>query len=420
MSELAVSDLALLGGPKTVDVDRSHFTWPVISDATRAAVMRQLDECISIYNRSGIIEKLENRLRDYHGTKHALLTNSGTAALHSMFAGARLEPGDEVICPAYTFYATVTPLFNLGVRPVLAECEADGNISAEDVERRITPKTKAIMVTHMWGIPCDMAALQRVAHAHGLLLFEDISHACGAKYDGVRVGSFGDASALSLQAQKTLTGGEGGVVLTSDDEIFYRALAFGHYNKRCKVEIPKDHELAPFAVTGIGLKLRIHPLAAAIADQQLDELDGFIAARQTMTERMMAGLSEVPSLEMPIIPSNRCSSWYAFVMQYKPEQLGGLSIDRFYEALHAEGCSELDRPSSTRPLNQHALFQRPGDLFPAYRDMPGYGPDDFPRAGAFHEGALKLPVWHDPADVELCDLYIEAFRKVAASYQDLL
>jgi dTDP-4-amino-4,6-dideoxygalactose transaminase len=139
-----------------------------------------------------------------------------------------------------------------------------------EIEKKITDKTKAIVVTHMWGIPCDMDAITVIAKKHNLRLLEDCSHAHGAKFNEQKVGTFGDAAVWSLQGQKTVTGGEGGILLTDDGEIHTRALLLGQYNKRCKQEIPRDHPLYQYALTGFGLKLRAHPLAIAMADQQFD------------------------------------------------------------------------------------------------------------------------------------------------------
>jgi hypothetical protein len=174
--------LALLGGPTTVTQDGPHFRWPPVTATTTAAVTRQLHDSISLYDRSGVIAELEGALESYHGRAHAVLASSGTAALHAMYA-ATLRPGDEVIVPAYTFFATVTPLLHLGVRPVLADCDANGNLDPAYVQSRITSRTRAIVVTHLWGIPADMAALGDLAQAGGLHLFEDASHAHGAQVD---------------------------------------------------------------------------------------------------------------------------------------------------------------------------------------------------------------------------------------------
>ena len=266
------SELAMYGGPKAVSIPEPHFQWPEITPATEQAVLRQLHASTSIYNRSGIIAELEDRLTDYFDSRFALLTNSGTSALLSLYVGAGLGAGDEVIVPAYGFHATATPLFFTGATPVLADCDEDGNIDPDDIPRRITSRTRAVVVSHMWGMPGQMQALKQVVDRLGLQLFEDGSHAHGARYHGVPIGAATDASAFSMQAQKGLPAGEGGFLLTDDEEVQYRALLLGHFNKRCRDEIPDDHALRKFDITGMGLKLRIHPLAAAIAFEQFDRL----------------------------------------------------------------------------------------------------------------------------------------------------
>lgn len=210
-----------------------HFTWPPLTDTTAKAVLHQLGSAVSIPDRSGVVAELEDALTDYFGVRHAVLTSSGTAALHSTYAANSIEPGDEVIVPAYTFPATVTPLLHLGGVPVLADSEETGNVSAADVATRITPRTTAIMVTHLWGIPADMDGLCSLADARGLALMEDGSHAHGATVRGRKVGTFGRSAAFSMNGPKPLSAGEGGFALTDHDEAFYRLLLHGHYNKRC-------------------------------------------------------------------------------------------------------------------------------------------------------------------------------------------
>lgn len=274
--------LALTGGTPVISESGSHFTWPPITPATATAVRDQLHAAVSIYDRSGVIAELEDALQDYFGVRHAVLTSSGTAALHSAYAATYIEPGDEVIVPAYTFLATATPLLHLGAIPVLADSDETGNVSVADVEARITDKTAAIMMTHLWGIPADARGLLALAERHGLALLEDASHAHGATIHGRKVGTFGRTSAFSMNGPKPLSAGEGGFVLTNDDEVYHRVLLHGHYNKRCRSEIPSGHPTSPYAVTGMGLKFRIHPLAAAIACEQLGSLDDYLAGRETV------------------------------------------------------------------------------------------------------------------------------------------
>jgi perosamine synthetase len=412
--------LAIVGGKPVIEADGLHYQWPVITESTRAAVMRQMDESISIYNRSGVIARLEDQMQDYHGSTRALLTNSGTSALYSMYMGANLHEGDEVICPAYTFFATVTPLFFTGALPVLVDIRDDGNIAPEAIEDAITDRTKAIVVTHMWGLPCDMDPIRDLARKRGLLLFEDSSHAVGAIYKSQRVGSFGDAAAFSLQAQKPLTGGEGGVLLTNDDQLFYRALALGHYNKRCKVEIPERDRHYKYAVTGMGQKLRIHPLAAAIAEEQFQSLERILEGRRKMAGLMIEKLGDLPGLSIEAPSKDILPSWYALIIKIDSRALGGLRAERLCEALKAEGCLEVDKPGSTCPLSHHPLFQNPGEMHPLYSGKLAYREDQFPVANQYHKSLIKLPVWHDESDLPLVESYLSAFAKVFGNHGQLL
>jgi perosamine synthetase len=412
--------LALLGGTPAVATPPPHFTWPPLTGSTTKAVLDQLGRSISVYDRTGIVAALEDGLREYFGVKHAVLTSSGTAALYSMSVACRIRAEDEVIVPAYTFFASATPLLHLGATPVLADCDANGNLDPRDVARRVTDRTYAILVTHMWGTPADTDALLNIADKHGIRLLEDGSHAHGAAVRSRKAGTFGVASAFSMNGPKPLSAGEGGFLLTDDDDVYYRALLHGQYNKRCKNELPADYPLARYAVTGMGLKHRIHPLAAAIALDQLEHLDGYLAGRARIAAYMCEQLGDLPGILVPRLPESMHSSWYGLILQYRAEELAGLPIGRFYDALQAEGAREVDRPGSTCPLNLLPLFQEPRPLFPQYEGKLSYAPGDFPRAEEFHRNALKLPVWHQAEDMPLVDSYIEAFRKVTDHYRDLL
>ncbi|MGH8896535.1 MAG: DegT/DnrJ/EryC1/StrS family aminotransferase, partial [Egibacteraceae bacterium] len=266
----------------------------------------------------------------------------------------------------------------------------------------------------------DVADHALVVARHGLALLEDGSHAHGASVAARKVGTFGTAAAFSLNGPKPLSAGEGGFALTDDEEIYYRLLLHGHYNKRCRTEIPVEHPLAAYAVTGMGLKFRIHPLAAAIALDQLSRLDTYLERRRRIAARMLDGLRGLPGLAFPDIPDDVEPAWYGLCLQYRSEELDGLPIEDFTAALHAEGCAELDQPSSTCPLNLHPLFQNSAPLFPDLADWPRYAPGDFPVAEHVHRQTLKLPVWHRDSDVPLADAYVTAFTKVVDSYTHLL
>ncbi|MCC2280539.1 DegT/DnrJ/EryC1/StrS family aminotransferase [Streptomyces sp. ET3-23] len=414
------SPLALLGGQPIVTATGLHFVWPPIEDADRRAVAAQLEMAVSIPDRSGTVADLEDALASYLGVRHVVTTCTGTAALHSMYAAAGIGPGDEVIVPALTFHATATPLFHLGAHPVLADVDDRGQLDLDDAARRITARTKAVVAVHLWGLPEDMDALVSFADEHELMLLEDGSHAHGATWNDQRTGTFGTASAFSLNGPKPLSAGEGGFVATDDTELFYRVLLHGQYNKRCRREIPADHPLARFAVTGMGLKLRMHPLAAALARSQLTRLDGHLTGRQQIAARMCAALHGVPGIHVPHVPVSARPSWYALPLRYEPAELGGLPLERFLDAVHAEGATGADRPGSTCPLGTHPLFQTPGALLPGYADGQGSAVGGFPAAEYVHATTFKLPVWHREEDARLADAYSAALTKVASHAKDLL
>ncbi|OKJ97524.1 DegT/DnrJ/EryC1/StrS family aminotransferase [Amycolatopsis sp. CB00013] len=414
-------ELALLGGTPVISEPGPHFSWPPLDDGTDRRVLAQLQRSISIYNRSGVIAELETALEDYFGVRHAVLTSSGTAALHSAYVAAGVGPGDEVIVPAYTFLATVTPLLHLGAIPVLADSDDTGNLSVADVAARITPKTVAIMATHLWGIPADIAGLRALADEHNLLLLEDGSHAHGAAVAGRKVGSVGDIAAFSLNGPKPLSAGEGGFVLTNSDEVYYRILMHGHYNKRCKSEIPPSHPLHRYAVTGMGLKFRIHPLAAVISLGQLERLDSYLIGRAEIAGILGEELADVEGLRTPHVTEETLAAWYGYPIIYSVDELGGLPIEKFFEALQAEGLLDVDRPGSTCPLNLLPLFQDPRPLFPhhPYVGQISYRPGQFPVAERLHANTLKLPVWHRERDISLAQKYAAGFRKVVGFHHEL-
>ena len=421
--KLKRSKLAILGGPKIIKKKPPHFIWPPISKQIEHSVIKQLHETISIYNKSGIFKDFEEAFAKYHKKKYALLCSSGTLAIHSMFVAAGFKEGDEVICPAYTFFATVTPLLFTGAKPILCDIDENGNIDPQEIRKKITPRTKGVIITHMWGIPCKMDGIVKICKENKLLLLEDCSHAHGAKYKGKIVGSFGNLAAWSLQGPKIVSGGEGGILVTNNEEFYYRALLLGHYNKRCKQEIPKNHPLYKYVVTGMGLKYRAHPLAISVAYEVFKNLNKYLRIKRLFADKIVKELKNLPGifLSPAFFDSNIKPSWYGFVFQYKTEELENLPIEKFFDALQAEGLSEVDRPGSTCPLNLLPLFQNPSELFPIYRkNYFSYKPGDFPKAEKFYQNAIKLPVWASRNDYRFVKSYILGIKKVIRNYCNLL
>jgi dTDP-4-amino-4,6-dideoxygalactose transaminase len=402
-----MSNLALLGGTPAVPPELRRARHPAALDDFEFRDLRPI--AVLDYNGGGVIDDLEARFAQWHGRRHALATNSGTSALFSMFYAAGLREGDEVIVPVYTFFATATPLFRLGCRPVLVDCLDNGNIDPDEVGRRIGPRTKAVVVTHLWGIPCDMDPLVDVTRRAGIPLLEDASHAHGATYGGRLTGTFGLAAAWSLGARKLLTGGQGGVVATDDTGLHQRAILVGHYNRRGQRDVTLP-ELVPYAVTGTGMNLRMHPYSAALVAHQMDSFAQQLSDRRETGELVLRRLAELPGLHGYRVPAGAEPSYYALPIRYDASALG-ISRDLFLRALAAEGAVEVDAPGSTRPLIDFALF---AESHAAAGDARA-----FERAAAYHRDVLKFPTWYGPRRIEIATAYVDAVRKVVAHAAEL-
>lgn len=354
-----LTELALHGG-QPVSPEPVHEVWPRLTPDLEACMVAQARQGLSIYDRSGIVQEFEDAFAGYVGVPRALATSSGTAALHSLYYGARIGPGDEVICCDYGFFATVTPLLQLGARPVFVDCSADGTISVASAEAAITDRTRAIVVTHMWGQPGQMDALRSLCDKRGLLLFEDCSHAHGARFAGQVVGSFGDGAAWSLQAQKTIWAGEGGVLATSLPDLYERALLLGHFNLRALQEIPQSSPNFASAFTGTGLKYRAHPLGLALALPQIKTVDQLIEDRQKSAAALIDALRSVPGIE--VVQSwqpGTVHSNYALVALIDPT-ICGFDRQAFTAAMHAENIRTVSIPRQMNSMSQYPVFTQAG------------------------------------------------------------
>lgn len=352
-------DLAIYGG-RPVAAEPVREVWPRMTPELHACLDAQAKEGLSIYDRSGIVAEFEDAFAGYVGVPRALATSSGTAALHSLYYGARIGPGDEVICCDYGFFATVTPLLQLGATPVFADCSPDGTLSVASAEAAVTSKTKAIMVTHMWGQPARMDALRALCDKKGLLLFEDCSHAHGARFDGQVVGSLGDGAAWSLQAQKTIWAGEGGVLATGRQDLYERALLLGHFNLRALQEIPPSSPNFASAFTGTGLKYRAHPLGLALALPQIKSVDQLLQDRHLAATDLIDALTSIPGIEL--VRNSQpgiAHGYYALVALINRDECG-FGREAFTAAMHAENICTVSIPRQMNSLSQYPVFTQPG------------------------------------------------------------
>jgi len=414
-----VKQLAINGGEKTIAYpDEGKFIHPVITPMMERSVIQQLHDTISIYDKSNIFEKFENDFASYHNKKYGLVTSSGTAALWSMYDSIGLKQGDEIICPAYTFFATNTPIFLTGAKPVLADCNSYGNIDPVDVEKKINARTKAIVVTHMWGYPCEMDKIKMIADKYNIYLLEDASHAHGGQYKNIKLGGWGDASIFSLQGAKIITGGEGGILITDDRDIYERALLLGHYNYRCSQEIDKSKDIYRYRVTGKGMKLRAHPLAIALAYEQFKNIDKINEQKQKYANMLIEGLGHLyeynglSGLSVLKPSKHSVNAWYAMIIKYDKSKMRGVSREKFVKAVKAEGAIEVDIPNSVCPVNRLDLFQSPSLIYPDYGEILNYQTESFINADNFFKSIIKIPVWYTENSEQIIEKYIWVFRKV--------
>lgn len=251
------------------------------------------------------VNTLEREFARMCGVEYALATSSGTSALLVSLLALGIKPGDEVIVPAYTFVATYSAVIFAGAIPVLTEIDNSLTIDTADIERRITPKTKAIIPVHMLGNPCNMDAIMDVARKHGLPVLEDACQACGGSYKGRRLGSIGEMGAFSLNVFKTITAGDGGAVATADKELYARAFAChdqGHSPHRTGVEVGNR--------TIFGLNFRMNELTGAVALAQLRKIDNIIATLHTKKNKFKALLDPSGEFSFRILydPAGECST----------------------------------------------------------------------------------------------------------------
>lgn len=239
--------------------------------------------------------KVWNLERDFAakmGSKHALAVSSGTTALLTALWALGIGPGDEVIVPGYTFIASITSIIFAKAIPILAEVDETLTLDPKDVEKKITPRTKAIMLVHMLGNPANIDAFLDICKKNNLLLIEDCAQACGATYKGKSVGTYGRMGAFSLNVYKTITSGDGGMVITDEEDLYKRAFAIhdqGHLPLRQGVEQGKR--------TVLGLNFRMNELTAAVGIAQLRKLDSIKKLLQENKKILKEELSNIDSIK---------------------------------------------------------------------------------------------------------------------------
>lgn len=410
--------LALEGGPKAIDFPLDEYLrWPPFGEEEAAAV-----KALVLRGETSISQEtrtFEKEFAAYIGREHAVATNNGTSAIHSAMFAFGIRPGDEVICPSYTFWGSIVEAMTLGAVPVLADVDPDtAGIAPDEVERLITPRTKAVIAVHLWGMPAKIAEIQEICRRRGVFLMEDASHVHGATIDGRKAGSFSDIACFSLQSSKVCPAGEAGMLVTDDDDLFHRATFLGHY-ERLK-ELPE--ELASYAPIPGGFKYRMSPLAAAIGRIQLHKLDE-MNHRRNGNVRCFEELLEKTGLFRPLpgYPGTE-RVYYENQVEFRHKE-AGVSVDAFCQALSAEGLPS--RPTRYPLLHKLKMFHEPLYLWgpgkpPVFPVMnyPKRGDEAFPVSLRFRDTMVTFPTF-PLADEETVRRSFCAVEKVIANLDRL-
>lgn len=411
-----IADLpALLGGAPIVTADHEAANrWPILDERDERAVLRVMrDGKISGHP---VIRELEADYARLTGMPHALAHNSGTAGLLAAFHAIGLKPGDEVLVPTATFWASVLPMMWLGAVPVFCESETERlGLDPAGLETRITPRTRAIVVVHMFGLPSKMTEIRALADKHGLKIIEDASHAHGAAWRGQPCGSLGDIAVFSMQGDKLVPAGEGGMFLCRDYEYFERAACLGDIARIIELETPARR----FAATGMGVKTRISPLSAAIARSQLARLEERNRRRNANLDYLSRRLEEL-GFHCFLPPDHIERVYFEFIIQHDRARVP-LPTDLLIRALQAEGCHV--RQPRYPMLHQQPFFTegrfREILRLPAGMPIPEYRAEDLPRTTSGNETLIKLPTFPS-ADREILDQYADAFAKICENAEAIL
>ncbi len=399
---------AILGGRPSVTLDhRDANRWPVLTEEDEQAVQRVLrDGNISTHP---VIRELEQDYAAFTSRRHALAHNNGTAALLAAFFALDLKPGDEVLVPTATFWASVLPMLWLGAVPVFCESEPERmGLDPADLEKKITPRTRAVVVVHLWGLPSKMTEIQALARRHHLRIVEDASHAHGARWRDRPCGALGDVSVFSLQGDKLAPGGEGGVLLCDDDTYYERATCLGDITRIIELPTPARR----FAATSFGIKTRIAPLSAAVARVQLRHLPERNALRHANLLRL-SGRLEPLGFHTFRAPAHIERTYFEFLIRPDPGRIP-LPTDVLIDALKQEGC-QVSAPRY--PLLHQQPFFTEGRWREVARlgggdDLPDYAGVRLPVTEQANAALLKLPSFPQPCP-DLLEQYATAFGKVA-------
>ncbi len=327
--------LAILGG-KPVIPEGLIKHWPPVDETDRNMVLASLAGGQHTFGPN--CTAFQDEFAAWNGNKHAIFTNSGTAALHMAVAACGAGAGDHVLVTAYSWSSSATCIIHHNAIPVFVDIDFETiNIDVNKLEAAITPRTKAVIIVHLHGLAVNMDKVLEVARKHNLKVIEDACQAHGALFNGKKVGTFGDCTAFSFNQNKCLCAGEGGMFVTDDDELRQKAIQVWNFGEsRTPVESRDYHSY------GLGWMYRGNDLTAAFGRAQLARLDSYMAAQHENAAALNAGLRGLPGLIMPTEPDGYTHNWYNYTSRIDMDAIGWTGDprrmrDAVMKALNAEG-----------------------------------------------------------------------------------
>ncbi|MBI5375425.1 MAG: DegT/DnrJ/EryC1/StrS family aminotransferase [Candidatus Schekmanbacteria bacterium] len=326
--------------------------------------------------------EFEKRLQEYTGAKHCIVLNSGTAGLHIALIALGIKAGDEVITTPMTFAATVNVIEHVGAKPVFVDINPDTmNILEDQIEKKITKKTKAIIPVHFAGQPCDMDRILSIAKKHKLAVIEDAAHSIGTEYKGRKIGTLSDMTVFSFHPLKNITTGEGGLITTKSDKLneelrllrFHgiTASAWDRYSKKGKVQ---------YELVIPGFKYNMLDIQAGIGIHQIGRLDGFIEKRTKLAELYNRELKNCDGISIPGVVDYDCRhAWHLYIIKVNLEKLK-ISRNEFID--------ELKKFNIGTGIHFPAIH-----IQPYYRKKYGYKKNDYPESAFVSDRIISLPLY---------------------------
>lgn len=344
------------------------------------------------------IEAFERKVADYAGARYGVAFSNGTAALHGACFAAGIAAGDEVITTPLTFLASSNCVLYQGGTPVFADIDpVTYNIDPRQIEEKLTPRTKAIIPVDFTGQPAEMDRIQEIARQHNLIVIEDAAHSLGAEYQGRKVGTWADMTMFSFHPVKHVTTGEGGMIVTDNEEFYGKLLSFrSHGMTRDPEKLTQNDGPWYYEMQALGYNYRMTDIQAALGISQMDKLDGFIARRRELVNIYNRELADIPGLVLPKQHAEANSSWHLYVVRFLPEHFQS-SRKMIFEQLRAWNIG----------VNVHYI---PVYLQPYYKGL-GYEKGLCPHAENYYESCITLPLFPGMKDEDV--LYVvRAIKKL--------